>query len=57
MKKYKSILYTLKDISDGQGKAFEATVIVPNGQGAIVYGDSKKEIEEGIDGFLEYEGM
>ena len=57
MEKFKSVLYTLEDISGGKKMAFKAIVIAPTGQSAIVYGDSKKEIEEGIEGFLEYEEL
>lgn len=53
MKKYKFISYTLHDISNGEKKAFEATVHAPNGENGIVFGDSQKEIEEGIECFIE----
>ena len=53
MKKKKSVLYILKDISNGKKKAFKA--IIPEMNNGVVYGSSIKEIEEGIKIAVDYE--
>jgi len=53
MKKNQSVLYILKDISDGKKKAFKA--IIPEMNNGVVYGSCIKEIEKGIKMAVEFE--
>ena len=51
--KYRQYIYSLEDISEGKKEAFKA--IVPAFDNAIVFGDSIRGIEEGIQCLIEDE--